>query len=143
MASSFSQDFIRADRLIKRKYVRIPQDQKKLLEGDGAWSENLSHGPHRMVNVPPQVIEDVKSFHSRKDALVTRQLLPVQPAPPEVAGIPLTPSRRKEPVASPAPGDNDEENDEVLRKAKGWKCRPQKLLARNQEHQSTELLYQL
>ncbi|KUI60507.1 hypothetical protein VP1G_07695 [Cytospora mali] len=112
MASSFSQDFIQADRLIKRKYVRIPQDQKKLLDGDGAWSENLSHGPHRMVNVPPQVIEDVKSFHSRKNAHVTQQLLPVQPASPKIAGIPLTPSRREELVASPVPDDNDEEDDE-------------------------------
>ncbi|KAJ0115797.1 hypothetical protein J7T55_003966 [Diaporthe amygdali] len=65
MPTAFSQDFVQADRLIRRRYVQIPGKQKDLLERPDAWSENLIGGPRGMINVPPEVLQDVKDFHTR------------------------------------------------------------------------------
>lgn len=101
MASSLSQDFVQADCLIKRRYFQIPEDQKKLLDSDEAWSENLRRGPRRMVNVPPKVINDVKNFHTHNNANQADQLLSVQ----------TTPSRLEKLVSTPS---HDEDKDQSI-----------------------------
>lgn len=99
MASSISQDFAPTGRLISRRYVQIPKDQVDLLDKDEAWSENLSHGPRRMVNVPPEVLEN---FHKRNSANLAQPSLPVPQPTPKASRPPL----------STAPGVDNEEDVE-------------------------------
>lgn len=99
MASNISQDFVQAGRFINRRYVQIPRDQEELLNKDEAWYENLSHGPRRMVNVPPEV---VKNFHKRQSANLAQRSSPVRQATSNAA----------RPPPNPTPGEDNEESDE-------------------------------
>lgn len=93
MASSFAQGPQDLMRLLNR--VRIPHDQEKLLAQNNAWSDVLNSGPHPMLNVPNQVLEDVKNFHVRQRAknLSSRQS-------PTAAAATV--------VSSPPPGSNND-----------------------------------
>lgn len=74
MSPSASPTFIPHEKLIRRRYVQIPSDQKKLLDnGDSAWLENLRDGQHGMLNVPSGVLQDLKDFHVRKIARLSRK----------------------------------------------------------------------
>lgn len=71
--SSFTPDGSRRYRpglisapLIRQNYVSIPKKQQILLDRDDAWSGNLRGGSHGFVNVPPEVLEDVKAAHARQ-----------------------------------------------------------------------------
>lgn len=112
MSTAFSQDFVQADRLIRRRYVQIPGKQKDLLERPDAWSENLSHGPRGMINVPPEVLQDVKDFHVRRHSKPSQQ--PNFTRPPSSAGssAPLKLSRPEQPVSSPRLGQDDQAGDD-------------------------------
>lgn len=92
MASSFAQGSQDLMQLLNR--VRIPHDQEKLLAQNNAWSNVLNSGPHPMLNVPNQVLEDVKNFHVRQRAknLSSRQS-------PTAAAATV--------VSSPPPGSNN------------------------------------
>lgn len=70
-----------------------------LLDKDEAWSENLSHGPRRMVNVPPEVLEN---FHKRNAANLAQPSSPVPQPTPKASRPPL----------STAPGVDNEEDVE-------------------------------
>ncbi|KAI0384033.1 hypothetical protein F5Y04DRAFT_248803 [Hypomontagnella monticulosa] len=51
---------------IARRLVQIPTDQRALL-GDSSWAQNLRSGPTRsLMNVPPEVLENLKICHSRQ-----------------------------------------------------------------------------
>lgn len=111
MASSFCQDFVQSDYLVKRRYVQIPRDQAKLLDKDIWWSENLSRGPVGMLNVPDRVLQDVKDFHIRKQAKVTQTQHDSSPAGKSspshvVAASPR--SKRQEKLASSPERENDD-----------------------------------
>ncbi|KAK7713374.1 hypothetical protein SLS64_004624 [Diaporthe eres] len=112
MSTTFSQDFVQADRLIRRRYVQIPGKQKELLERPDAWSENLSHGPHGMINVPPEVLQDVKDFHARRHSNLTQQPNFTQPASPAASLAPPRSSRSKQPLSSPRLGQDDQAGDD-------------------------------
>ncbi|KAG8163734.1 hypothetical protein KVR01_007031 [Diaporthe batatas] len=110
MTSAFSQDFVQADRLIRRRYVQIPGAQKHLLERSDAWSESLSQGPHGMANVPPEVLQNVKDFYARKHSRPPSQ----QPslARPHSAGSSAPPKLIKsEPPSSPRASQEDQVGD--------------------------------
>lgn len=113
MSTAFSQDFVQADRLIRRRYVQIPGKQKELLERPDAWSENLSNGPRGMINVPPEVLEDVKNFHARRHSKSTQQPNFTQPASSAGSGAPPRSSRSKHPLlSSPRLGQDDQDDDD-------------------------------
>ncbi|KAL1882294.1 hypothetical protein Daus18300_000780 [Diaporthe australafricana] len=97
MSTAFSQEYVQADRLIRRRYVQIPGAQKELLERPDAWSENLSSGPRGMMNVPPEVLQDIKEFHVRTHVKPRQQSHPTQQASPAGASAPPKSSRPEQP----------------------------------------------
>lgn len=108
MASNFAPSAFLSDRRIKRRYFQIPEAQKKLLEDDGAWSENLCRGQLGMLNVPAEVLQDVKDFHARKKVeSVPHQSRPAQQSSPPSA------SRLHAPASPPQPDRDDEESGRV------------------------------
>lgn len=112
MSTAFSQDFVQADRLIRRRYVQIPGKQRDLLERPDAWSENLSHGPRGMINVPPEVLQDVKDFHLRRQPKPVQQPNPARPASSAGSGAPPKSSRSRQPQSSPRLADDDQAGDD-------------------------------
>ena len=113
MSTAFSQDFVQADRLIRRRYVQIPGKQKDLLERPDAWSERLSLGPRGMINVPPDVLQDVKDFHARRHSKPTQQPNLTQPASPAGSSAPPKSSGPKQPLSSPRLSQDDQVRDEA------------------------------
>lgn len=111
MSTAFSQDFVQADRLIRRRYVQIPGAQKELLERPDAWSENLSSGPRGMMNVPPEVLQGIKDFHVRTHVKPTQQSHPTQPASPAEASAPPKSSSPEQPPSSPKLSQDDQASD--------------------------------
>lgn len=113
MSTAFSQDFVLADRLIRRRYVQIPGQQKGLLERPDAWSEALSHGPHGMVNVPPEVLQNVKDLYARRPSRPSSQQ-PSLAQPHSSAGSSAPPklSKPKEPLSSPQRNQEDQAADD-------------------------------
>ncbi|KAI3391672.1 hypothetical protein diail_6983 [Diaporthe ilicicola] len=101
MSTALCQDFVQADRLIRRRYVKIPGAQKTLLERPDAWSENLSSGPRGMINVPSDVLQDLKEFRARTHPKPTQQSLHTRPASPAAASAPPESSRPERPPCSP------------------------------------------
>lgn len=137
MSTAFSQDFVQADRLIRRRYVQIPGKQKDLLERPDAWSENLSHGPRSMINVPPEVIQDVKDFHARRPSKLAQQ--PNFTQPPSSAGSVARPEsgRSKQPLSSPRlPQDDQAGDDEATQLS--WSPSPSRSPPGGRLVQSTE-----
>lgn len=65
--------------VIARHHVRVPFEQKKLLDRNDAWSESLRKDPHRASNVPDTVIETVKDSYRVK----RRKLSPISASPVE------------------------------------------------------------
>lgn len=113
MSTAFSQDFVQADRLIRRRYVQIPGKQKELLERPDAWSENLSSGRRGMINVPPEVLQDVKDFHVRTHSKSTQNPSFTQPVSSAGSGAPPKSSRSKHPhLSSPRLGQDDQVDDD-------------------------------
>ncbi|KAG6368032.1 hypothetical protein INS49_002232 [Diaporthe citri] len=112
MSTAFPQGFVQADRLIRRRYVQIPRKQKDLLERPDAWSENLSHGPRGMINVPPEVLQDVKDFHARKHSKLAQQPNFSRPASSAGSVAPPKSSRSKQPLFSPRLGQDDQAGDD-------------------------------
>lgn len=113
MSTAFSQDFVQADRLIRRRYVQIPGKQKDLLDRPDAWSENLSDGPRGMINVPPEVLQDVKDFHSRRHSKSTQQTNLTQPASSAGSVAPPKSTRSKQPLlSSPRTDQGDQVGDD-------------------------------
>lgn len=113
MSTAFSQDFVQADRLIRRRYVQIPGEQKELLEKPDAWSENLSHGPHGMFNVPPEVLQNVKDLHTRRHSrLSSQQPSLAQPHSPAGPSAPPKLTQPKEPLLSPQRSQEDQAGDD-------------------------------
>ncbi|POS73392.1 hypothetical protein DHEL01_v208216 [Diaporthe helianthi] len=110
MSTTFPQDFVQADRLIRRRYVQIPGKQKDLLERPDAWSESLSHGPHGMINVPPEVLQDVKDFYARRHSRSSSQKLNVaQPRYSAGSSVPPRLSKPREPPLSNTQGGRGEQ----------------------------------
>lgn len=98
-----------AGRRIKRRYFKIPKDQEKLLEGEGAWAENLRrNGAFGMLNVPPEVLQDVKDLYARKMAAsLPRAASPARQPSPSSA------TRMQAPALPTQPDRDDEETDRV------------------------------
>lgn len=109
MASQLTDDLILSHRLIKRRYVQIPKDQKAHLD-DNAWSENLSHGQHPMLNIPASVLQDVKDLHTRKLAKSTEPSASSSNRPPSSrsSGLPPRLSSHDVPASSPQQDDDNE-----------------------------------
>lgn len=128
MSTAFSQDFVQADRLIRRRYVQIPGKQKDLLDRPDAWSENLSNGPRGMINVPPEVLQDVKDFHSRRYSRSTQQPKLSQPASSAGSVAPPRSTRSKQPLlSSPRTDQGDQAGDDGATQL-SWSPSPPRLL---------------
>lgn len=115
MVSSFAQDLIQSDRLVNRRYVRIPHEQKKLLKRDDAWSDILCSGHRGMLNVPEQVLQDVKGFHVRHHGKTPS----TQNSPTAEAATADT-SKRQQPVSRPPPDSNNDADDAIQRTPSTW-----------------------
>jgi hypothetical protein len=57
---SFTMSAFITETRVDRRLVRIPKDQKQLLDRDDAWTADS------FMDVPPGVLEDVRRFHSQK-----------------------------------------------------------------------------
>ena len=67
-SSSSADDLILellGEHAIRRSVVRISTEQRKLLDGDAAWSHDYCRR-HKCFNVPAQVLQDLKTSHSRR-----------------------------------------------------------------------------
>ncbi|KAI3319336.1 hypothetical protein HD806DRAFT_290878 [Xylariaceae sp. AK1471] len=54
------------DTKIRRPLVKIASDQKQLLDRHESWASFLGRRPNGFVNVPPQVLEQLKTSYSRQ-----------------------------------------------------------------------------
>lgn len=108
MASKLACDSFLTSRHIKRRYFQISKAQNELLENDSAWSENLSRGPHGMLNLPDGVLQDAKDFHARKNARILKSGHSPAPEPS------LSPSAPRQPLlpSSPPRQDTDDEHED-------------------------------
>ncbi|KAJ3566026.1 hypothetical protein NPX13_g7288 [Xylaria arbuscula] len=64
--ASSPSDFLLGSTKIQRSLVKIPGDQKKLLSGYESWASNLGRRPNGFINVPPQVLDQVKAAYIRQ-----------------------------------------------------------------------------
>ncbi|KAI6375762.1 hypothetical protein MCOR25_002921 [Pyricularia grisea] len=67
------------ERGIFRAGLQVPKDQRALLDKRDAWAELMRSTPQGLLNVPPNVIDDLKTFHAQKI-----------PATPAAASKPVT-----------------------------------------------------
>lgn len=99
MASNLASGTLLSDPRIRGRYFRIPKAQKELLEDDSAWSENLSREPYGMLHLPDLVLQNVKDFHTRKNA---HSLIPTEPSASR-------PAQTQPPSSPPGQDSGDEE----------------------------------
>lgn len=104
MASSSAQGLIQSDRLVNRRYVRIPHDQNELLKRPDAWSDQLRAGPSGMLNVPDYVLEDVKKSYIRK----------CKEGTPTSSRMPLGTAGAERPQQPIAPLDTNDDDEDAL-----------------------------
>ncbi|KAI5923875.1 hypothetical protein F4810DRAFT_666377 [Camillea tinctor] len=71
MAESSQPDNIYGHTSIARRFVTIASDQRKLLDRNESWASFLRRRPNGFVNVPPEVLENLKEAY-------IRQLEPIQ-----------------------------------------------------------------
>ncbi|RYP73851.1 hypothetical protein DL770_007705 [Monosporascus sp. CRB-9-2] len=123
-----SQSEFLGDQVIKRQLIRIPGEQKKLLDSKESWAHELCKRQQRF-NVPPEVFQSLKAFY-------TRQLKAEQPNIPgstEAQRVDIGPGNRKDDSSDsvPTPNENeaneDEENDEnEARTELSWSLSPER-----------------
>ncbi|RYO75953.1 hypothetical protein DL766_007728 [Monosporascus sp. MC13-8B] len=123
-----SQSELLGDRVIKRHLVRIPGEQRRLLDSKESWAHELCKRQQRF-NVPPEVFHNLKAFY-------TRQLKAEQPKAPgstEAQGVDIGPSNRKDDSSGSVPTQNeneakdDEEDDEnEVRTELSWTTSPER-----------------
>ncbi|KAI1413223.1 hypothetical protein F5Y13DRAFT_198952 [Hypoxylon sp. FL1857] len=51
---------------IQQRLVKIPSDQRKLLDRQESWAQFLNGRSKRFLNVPPDVLENLKKWHTRQ-----------------------------------------------------------------------------
>ncbi|KAI6089785.1 hypothetical protein F4821DRAFT_230915 [Hypoxylon rubiginosum] len=51
---------------LRRRMFKIPKDQQKLLDSDDSWASKLKRSSKPLLNVPPEVLENIKAFHRRQ-----------------------------------------------------------------------------
>ncbi|KAI1136049.1 hypothetical protein F5Y05DRAFT_392757 [Hypoxylon sp. FL0543] len=51
---------------IHRRLVKIPSDQRDLLDRQDSWAQFLNGRSKRFLNVPPDVLENLKKWHTRQ-----------------------------------------------------------------------------
>ncbi|TLD23268.1 hypothetical protein PspLS_07205 [Pyricularia sp. CBS 133598] len=54
------------ERGIFRDGLQVPKDQRALLDKRDAWAEPMKRTPQGLLNVPPDVIDDLKTFNTPK-----------------------------------------------------------------------------
>lgn len=115
MASHLTDDLILSHRLIKRRYVQIPKDQKAHLD-DNAWSESLNRGQHPMLNIPAGVLQDVKDLHTRNSAKCTESAASSPKRPSSSHSVRSSPrlSLHEVPTSSPQEEEDDDDDEEPL-----------------------------
>ncbi|RYP33469.1 hypothetical protein DL767_004747 [Monosporascus sp. MG133] len=116
------------DQVIKRHLVRIPGEQKKLLDSKESWAHELCKRQQRF-NVPPEVFQNLKAFY-------TRQLKAGQPKIPgstEAQSVDIDLGNRKDDSSDSVPTPNedeaneDEEDDEdEVRTRLSWSLSPER-----------------
>lgn len=105
-------DLIQSDRLVNRRYIQVPKDQTKLLEGDGAWYDNLESSPQGLLNPPNQILNDIKGFHIRKLAKLasTQESSATKEAiSSKLDDVAAATPNAQEPASSPPPNTQDGE----------------------------------
>ncbi|KAI1818302.1 hypothetical protein GGS20DRAFT_350876 [Poronia punctata] len=111
VAASLSPDLspseLLGDRNIRRSLVKIPSSQKALLDRSDSWASLLGQRPNGFVNVPPDVLEQVKTAY-------VRQTQKNNPEKPEGITRPLITCETKRPgsAGSPPPIPSPERNHE-------------------------------
>lgn len=113
MASSFSWELFESGRPIKRRYVQIPGDQQKILDGEGAWSDALNHGSHPMLNVPDRVLQDVKDSYIRTQRRSTQHHGHASSS--KVTGAPADSVMQERPLSSSLGNDADDDESVISR----------------------------
>jgi len=67
---------------VKPRVVRIPDDQKQLLDSAESWFENLRQHPHGHLNIPGSVYTGLIQLEERKKERATRHQQPSPTQPP-------------------------------------------------------------
>lgn len=64
--ASSPSDYFLSGTKIPRPFVKIPSDVKKLGSGYEAYASNLGRRPNSFINVPPEVLDQVKAAYIRR-----------------------------------------------------------------------------
>ncbi|KAI1762130.1 hypothetical protein GGR53DRAFT_502702 [Hypoxylon sp. FL1150] len=51
---------------LRRRLFKISKDQQKLLDSEDSWASSLKRRSKPFLNVPPEVLENIKAFHHRQ-----------------------------------------------------------------------------
>lgn len=98
--ASSASDFLDGKQL-NRRLFRIQRKQQELLDKADSWAQYLIRQPKPGVNLPPEILENLRAFHKRQTSLSNRQNSSV-----EVAGTPRA-ADADEPAASQSPTPAD------------------------------------
>ncbi|OTB04383.1 hypothetical protein M426DRAFT_320754 [Hypoxylon sp. CI-4A] len=101
---------------IQRRLVKIPNDQRKLLDRRESWAGVLSGHPGRFLNVPPDVLENLKNCHARQHPTTPTQ----GPSTPQ--HLESNNNRHKEPSDEDSNGSDN--GDNTITQAIDWTPSP-------------------
>ncbi|KAK5631494.1 hypothetical protein RRF57_007208 [Xylaria bambusicola] len=125
-ASSPSDIDILGDTKIRRSFVKIPSDQKKLLSGYESWASHLSRRANGFLNVPPEVLDQVKAFHVRQKKAASLDLSADFMSQPEHdSDVPEPSGSQSSPRPHAQGGDEDDGDDEDAGETLSWAASPE------------------
>ncbi|KAI1267733.1 hypothetical protein F5Y18DRAFT_378698 [Xylariaceae sp. FL1019] len=67
LAPNSSPSDLFGDTKLSRSLVKIPSEQRKLLDRSDCWADTLSQRPNGFINVPPEVTERVKQSYVNRE----------------------------------------------------------------------------
>ncbi|KAI0505836.1 hypothetical protein F5B22DRAFT_494052 [Xylaria bambusicola] len=112
-ASSLSNIDILGDTKIRRSFVKIPSNQKILLSGYESWASHLSRRANGFLNVPPEMLDQVKASHVRQNKTSSLDLSADTMSQPEHdSDVPEPSGSQSSPQPHAQGGDKDDDDDD-------------------------------
>lgn len=75
--STPSQEELLKETKIPRRLFRIQSKQRELLDSANSWAQNLSRNPQPGVNLPPEVLENLRNFHKHQRESANPSQVPI------------------------------------------------------------------
>ncbi|KAI0869618.1 hypothetical protein GGS24DRAFT_493616 [Hypoxylon argillaceum] len=114
------------DTKIQRSLFKISSTQKKLLNRNESWASFLSRRPAGFVNVPPQVLDQLRASHARQKQATA---VPKATASPGRAGDNADPPEPSGSQSSSLPrGEHGDEDDDDPSDIISWASSPERNL---------------